>query len=202
LAGTGIAVLLFTHGQRRHLIPAVMVIVVVVLAVLSSTRGELVTKYFNKAFSTDRTWAQRTTGRSDQYAAFPSLFWASPLYGFGPGSSGSVYRRDDGEFLMMHSLFLHVGVELGAIGLLALLSIYIAVLHRAAAHLRLTSEVVPLIGALSFCVDNMAHNSFNPLMGVFLGLAMADVTRFQVARPVRLRVLEKEPETAQLAFRT
>jgi O-antigen ligase len=189
LAGTGMIVMAFTRRQRRHLVPAVILITLAAVVVLSTSRGDLVVKYFDKAASADRTWAQRTTGRSDQYAAFPSLFWQSPLVGFGPGASGSVYRREDGEYLMMHSLYLHIGIELGIIGLLVLLSIYLAVLYRAARHLRLTSEVVPLIGALAFCVDGMAHNSFNPLMGVFLGLAVADVARFHVARPVQLRVV-------------
>jgi hypothetical protein len=86
--------------------------------------------------------------------------------------------------MALHSLVLHMGTELGLIGLVLLTTGYSAVLRRAWVHRKLTGEVVPLAGALSMCVDALAHNSFNPLIGIYLGLALTDLSCWRVLKPL------------------
>jgi len=184
LALTGPAVLLLMRGQRRYLIPAALIVIVTVGGVLASSRGDIILKYVDKVISPNRTMSQKTSGRLEMYEAFPDLFLQSPVWGWGPGAGGTVYHRSSGETMMLHSLFLHIGVELGIIGLALLIVFYAAVLHRAWVHRSFTGEVVPLAGALCVCIDALAHNSFNPLTGAYLGLALTDLSRCWVVRTV------------------
>jgi O-antigen ligase len=184
LALTAPAVISLMRGQRRYLIPAILVVAVAVGGTLASSRGGIILKYVDKVISPNRTLSQKTSGRLEMYEAFPEMFSQSPVWGWGPGSGGSVYRNRSGETMMLHSLFLHIGVELGAIGLAFLIVFNAAVLHRAWVYRRSAGDVVPLAAALCVCLDALAHNSFNPLTGAYLGLALTDLSRCWVIRTV------------------
>jgi O-antigen ligase len=175
---------MFTRAQRHYLLPALVMLILVVAGVVASSRGNLVLKYVNKVVSSKRSISQKTSGRFDMYAAFPEMFWQSPIWGLGPGAASSTYRTSRGEAFALHSLVLHIGVEGGSIGLAILVLVYGALLRRAWVHRKVTGELVPLAGALCLCVDALAHNSFNPLMGMYLGMALTDLSRFCVLRPV------------------
>jgi O-antigen ligase len=184
LALVGLAAMGFARGQRRYLMTLALLLTLVMTALLATGRGNVVWRYVDKVISEKRTWSQKTSGRYDMYAAFPDLFWQSPIVGLGPGTAETAYRNPEGRQFAMHSIFLHLGVELGIVGLLFLAFIYSAFVRRAWTHLRSNGEVVPLAFALACCVDALAHNSFNPLTGTFLGLALSDVTRRRMYRVV------------------
>jgi O-antigen ligase len=198
LACLGVLMMSFSRKQRKTLVWGVLIMALAGMIVIMSSRGDDVAKYFNKVFSSDRTWSQRTTGRIDQYAAFPLLFWQSPIVGHGPGSSGTIYQRYDRENLVMHSLYLHMGVELGILGLTALLLMYGFLIRRAVLYRRLTAELLPLVCAVAMCVDGAAQNSFNCMMGVFLGLTMADKSAFQRATSMYIPPSEQPAPLVQL----
>jgi O-antigen ligase len=173
VALVGLASLMFARGQRRHLVLAVALFMLVVAGVLASSRGETVRKYFDKVVSEKRTLSQKTSGRYDMYVAFPELFWQSPVWGHGPGAAETLYRDTSHKEMAMHSLVLHLGIELGVFGLAFVLFSYSAVIRRAWRFRKLTGEIAPLACAMCCCVDALAHNSFNPLTATFLGLALS-----------------------------
>jgi O-antigen ligase len=182
----GVLTLLFVKSQRRTAIPAVILIGVATIGVLASGRGSIIQKYANKVLAEDRTLSQRTSGRSDMYVAFTRSIGQSPVWGFGPGSGSSMYTSG-GETFVLHSLFLQIGMETGMIGLTALAAFYIGLFYRSWRHLKFTHEVVPLIGTLCCLADSLSHNSFNPMTGIFAGLAAADLSRFWRVQRVAMR---------------
>jgi len=202
LALAGLAALALARGQRRYIAVSALLLAAVASGMLATDRGEVIRKYVDKVVSSKRTLTQRTSGRYDMYLAFPELFWQSPVLGLGPGASENVYRSKDGTPLVMHSLFLHAGVELGILGLCLLLVMYAAFVRRAWIHRRLTGEVVPLAFAFACCVDALAHNSFNPLTGTFLGLALTDLSRVRIRRSLgfgSLKALRRGAEDLAVA---
>ena len=84
--------------------------------VLASARGAFVSEYFERAVSSDRTLAQRTTGRWTQWTAAPRVVADSPLWGQGPGSGVDANIRFTGSPKAWHSLYLQIAVETGLIG--------------------------------------------------------------------------------------
>jgi O-antigen ligase len=192
--------LVLARGQRRYLVSSALIVMLVLTALLATSRREAILKYADKALSPKRSLSQRTSGRYDMYAAFPGLFWKSPMWGLGPGAADDAYHTREGAAVVMHSIFLHLGLELGSLGLGVLLVSYTAFVRRAWIHRRLTGEVVPLAFALACCVDALAHNSFNPLTGIFLGLALTDLSRLRAYRlaPVAKRRAPREAAATQL----
>jgi O-antigen ligase len=98
---------------------------------------------------------------------------------------------------VMHSLFLHIGVETGAVGLALVIGLYLAVISRSLRHYQITKEIVPLVFALCCLADSLSHNSFDPFAGVFAGLALTDLSRFVYIRPARFA----QPRRAYLPSR-
>ena len=184
LALVALGALALHRSQRRYFVGAAAIVAFALLALTVTSRSQIVQRYFNKVVSSKRTMAQRTSGRYEMYTAFPDLFWQSPVWGLGPGAAATSFRTSTGTPLVLHSIFLHVGAELGVLGLAALVLLYTGVLRRAWVHRRITGEVVPLAMALGCCVDAFAHNSFNPLTGIFLGLALAEVSQLRQVRSI------------------
>ena len=69
-----------------------------------------------------------------------------------------------------HSLYLHVAVEAGAIGILALACLLIPTLLRSLTQAHSSGEVTPLLGILSFMIIVIFINGLDANSGVFLGL--------------------------------
>jgi O-antigen ligase len=184
LAVTGLGALLLARGQRRYIVGSALILMVALAIVFATNRGQTITRYVEKVISPKRSLSQRTSGRYDMYAAFPGLFWQSPIWGLGPGAAENAYKTADQTPLVMHSIFLHMGLELGTIGLVSLLVMYLAFVRRAWVYQRVTGDVVPLAFALACWVDALAHNSFNPLTGIYLGLALTNLSGARVYRVV------------------
>ena len=173
---------LLSRRQRGSLAVSLLPLVVVILAVLESERGAAVVDYFLRAVSSERTLAERTAGRFDQWASFPEIFAASPIWGHGPGSGMDTYLRFAGRRLAWHSLYLQVGVEAGSIGLLALSILISWFLFRGFTHWRLCGQVLPLTATLCFLGIGLSVSGMDAISGVFLGLGFlaGDFSRMAV----------------------
>ena len=71
---------------------------------------------FEKTVDSDRTLANRTSGRSVQWSVIPQVFAESPIWGWGPGSGKDVAAIYTGRHLGWHALYLQMIGETGLIG--------------------------------------------------------------------------------------
>ena len=115
-------------------------VAVAVQGVLMSPYAPALQKGINRTFGDKRTARQRTSGRSDQwkvaYYAF-SKSLESMVRGYGPGLGAIVYAKysrevEDvkygvGKKVLLHSLFMQIGVEAGLVGL-GLLFLWLGIL--------------------------------------------------------------------------
>ena len=180
----GLALIFVLESRRRKaLLISFVSLALVVTVLLQTERGEIVIGSLDLTFSSEKTLAQSTSGRSDQWLVFARAFPDSPVWGFGPGSGGSIYarysleesrERDDvflaGVALIWHSLFLHVGAETGLIGLACLLLLIGVLFRRGLTHWRMFGDSVPLIGLLGFLVIGLTIAGLDAASGIFLGL--------------------------------
>jgi hypothetical protein len=171
IAGLGAAVMVNPRRQLKAVMYAIPILIGSTLFVLSTGQGDVVEKYFWKAFGEDRTLQQRTTGRFNQWMAFPEILADAPILGHGAGSARS-FTRHRGRELTMHSAYLHFGVETGLVGLTLYLILVGAVFVRTARMRRITGETAPLVLMICFLIDGLAHNNFSPLLAVCLGVGM------------------------------
>lgn len=186
--------LLFDHKHRENLILPMILGSVLIVALLSTGRGQVAEKLFGKVVSSESTLTQKTSGRSDQWALFPHVFMDSPIIGFGPGSGRFVYgiysiEHDTsfqrGAWMGWHSLYMHLGVEMGLVGLILLAIFVIPLVLEKSMHWRLYGESVPFIGLLGFLIITLSTSGLDAISGVFLGLG------FLGGQPQRLRELFK-----------
>jgi ribosomal protein S18 acetylase RimI-like enzyme len=180
-AGCVLVLLCLRRGQRLRTIGIVGTVVMVVPLMLFTSRGEYLKQWYERTVSTDRTLAQQSSGRTDQWLLFPRILSASPVWGHGPGLGAAQYARysvlDDrieyrsGEAADWHSLYLQLGVEAGLIGLLSIGVLLIFLLTACSKHLLSTAEIVPLLGLAGFVVVTLTVSGMDGVSGIFLGLA-------------------------------
>lgn len=166
-----ILVFLFNKASRKPLLIALFVGCLATVAVLSTGRGDKITNVFSKTVDSNRTWANRTSGRSSMWAALPSIFETSPIWGWGPGTSGDVDFVYTHRHLELHSLYLQVIAETGLLGLIPLFVLLGALLRRAIGHLRHYGEVMPLVGIVGFMFIGVSVTALDFISGIYLGLA-------------------------------
>ena len=87
-----VALLFFSRQDRKTLLIALVCVGVVASLWLSTGRGQEIAEQFEKTVDSDRTLANRTSGRSVQWSVIPQVFAASPIWGWGPGSGGTSRR--------------------------------------------------------------------------------------------------------------
>jgi O-antigen ligase len=175
------ALFLWSPRSRGVLAGLTAVLAAIVLLLLQTERGETVLRYMDKALSSERSAAQRTSGRSEQWEALPQMIADSPLIGFGPGSQRAVALRYTGIGRTMHSLYLQVIAETGLFGFGVLAAIVAAVVARAVRHRRVTGEAGPLVMIVCFVTIGVTVSAFDAISGVYLGLALSGPrTRFFV----------------------
>jgi O-antigen ligase len=175
-------IMIFSKSERTILVTTVVVVALVTIPLLKSTSGRCITKVFEKTFSQRFTLNQRSSGRYNQWVLFAKVFMDSPVWGFGPGSGWSVYDRyvrqaekegwlsGSKKDIVWHSLYLHVAVETGIIGILALVYLLIPPLVRGLRRAWITANVTPLLGILSFMVIGLSTTAMDAYSGYFLGL--------------------------------
>jgi O-antigen ligase len=166
-----ILLLLFSKLSRKALLGCIVVISLATVLVLLSNRGAKIQTVFEKTVDSDRTLKNRTSFRSVQWEAMPAVFWASPIWGWGPGSGKNVDFMYTGRHLAWHALYLQVIGETGLVGFIALMWILGSLLRRGIGHLKRWGEIVPLIGIVAYLVLGMSVSGFDSFSGIFLGLA-------------------------------
>lgn len=164
------AIVAVSRNRRIATLVWLVPLAVAGLAVMSSSRGDSIGKYFRRAVSPDRSFSQRTTGRYDQWVAMPKIVARSPAWGHGPGSGAETNFRFTGSHKSWHSLYLQVLVETGAIGFFALVLLFGSLLARGLWHVRVTGDPVPLTGTLCFMTIAVSVSGMDAISGVFLGL--------------------------------
>ncbi len=189
-------VLVLGGAQRKFILTSLAVLVFATVGVMQTTGGASLQGWFFRTFSPDRSLLQKTDGRSDQWMLFPLVMAHAPPWGFGPGRGRDVYARysllDEkvrfkrGNDMAWHSLYLQIGVELGVIGLAALLVLLGRTAWIAYRHWTWTGELVPLVGIMSFLVVAGTVSGMDPFAGMFLGFAL-------VASSSRPRARRKRP---------
>jgi O-antigen ligase len=183
-----------SHISRKTILVMIGIGVLATLLVLSTGRGEIITHVFNKTVDSDRSLANRTSGRSAQWEAIPLLFPLSPIWGYGPGSGKDVNYIYTHRHLLFHSLYLDVIVETGLLGFIPLIFVLIMLVRRAILHYLRFGEVTPLVGITAFILIGLSVTAFDCISGVFIGLAFMarqQRTRF-VAREFVVRAVEED----------
>ena len=175
LAIIGLTVLFLANPRRqiKPLLTAIPVVAAMIVLALATDRGATIEKYFWKVMDDDRTWNQRTTGRLDQWKMFPEILAGAPILGHGPGSARKFDKRRDGVELTLHSSYMHIGAETGLVGLGAYLLLLGGAFFRTVRYRELTGDATPLVLLVCMAADGLSHNNFSPLLGIFLGVALA-----------------------------
>ena len=181
-------ILLLNRRARKPLLISAGVAALILVALLQTDRGPTVRHYFTQAVSDEKSLDKRTTGRANQWQSFPRLFNDSPLWGFGPGSGKEVSLRYTREGKPWHSLYLHVGAELGLLGLTAIALLISALLYKGVAHHHRSGELTPLMCAVAFMFIGVSVTGLDSMSGVFVGLALqaAELPGWRSVRGVRL----------------
>lgn len=174
--------------DRRSRVRTVVFIGLACLAmqiVLMSPYGSSLQRGIERTFGEDRSIANRTTGRADQWIAAYAAFSASPrsiVWGYGPGTGYDVYAKYSrevqsvkfavGEKLAWHSLYLQVAVEAGLIGLIPLLAGLLFVLVKTLGWTRRHRAVFPLVSFVGYALTIAAVSGNDSVSGVMLGIGL------------------------------
>jgi len=166
-----ILVFMFSKSSRKPLLITLGLASLATVIVLSTGRGDKIAEVFGKTVDSNRTLANRTSGRSSMWMALPSIFTISPVWGWGAGSGRDVDYIYTGRHLELHSLYLQVIAETGVMGFIPLMLILGALIRRASIHMRRYGEVVPLIGVVGYMLIGVSVTAFDIVSGIYLGLA-------------------------------
>ncbi len=179
-----IVIFAFDRKQRPALILYMLGLLLVAAVFTQTEQGSTLSWYLEKTFGGDVTMAKRTTGRAEQWEAFPAILADSPLWGHGPGMARHVAAEYAGRYLALHSLYLQLGAELGFLGLLLLTVFAGFALRRAWYYAREFNEPVPLLGAVAYFTVALSVPAIDGATGMFLGLALLRMRRtvYRVAR--------------------
>jgi O-antigen ligase len=178
-----VMMLVVNPPSRRVALASLAVLAIATAGVLqTSEAGADLAKGFERTFSEKRSVLQKTSGRSDQWMLFPRVMEEAPLWGFGPGSGSQVYahysaldpriRYKRGGEAPWHSLYLHVAVETGVVGSIALLALFSVMLATNVRSWRERREITPLLGTLGFLIIALTVSGLDAASGLFLGLGL------------------------------
>jgi O-antigen ligase len=183
-----LALLLFSRQDRKTLLIALLSVSVVASLWLSTGRGQKIAEQFEKTVDSDRTLANRTSGRSVQWSVIPQVFAESPIWGWGPGSGKDVAAIYTGRHLGWHALYLQMIGETGLIGTSLLFVFLGALILRGVRHWKRCNEITPLASTLTYMVVAASVSGLDAMSGVFIGLALlaGDVSPRMVLAQTRI----------------
>jgi O-antigen ligase len=162
----------FDRAQRPAIFAMAALLALATLALLQTERGAVLDQYLAKTFDAELSLDKRTTGRLAQWEVFPAIMAASPVWGHGPGLSRYVVGEYTGRVLALHSLILHMGVELGLIGLVLMVWFLATVGIRSWTMASRFGEPVPLMAFAGFLAMTVSVTGLDLAGGAYLGLAM------------------------------
>lgn len=182
VALVGLVVMIFYQSQqRRKVFLAFLLMGFVLVGVLQTNSGEKVYERFEGIFDSERTLAQKTTGRYEMWLLFPEIIKDSPIWGVGPGLGKKAYAHyswvdrevtfRQGSEIAWHAIYLQVGVETGLIGLTILIIFMGRLIFKTLIYRKLTGQIIPLVGILGFMTIGISVPGIDGISGLFLGLA-------------------------------
>jgi hypothetical protein len=147
-------------------------------------------KYIYKTFESEEEWSD-VNARVAQWHSFPEAFVDSPIVGFGPGSGKGVSLKYSGHNLIWHSLYLHMGIECGSIGLLLLAIFLASMIINGFQHLHQYGEIPPLLGVVGFMTIAGSIPAIDGVSGLFLGMALSggSSSRYRIIRTMYTRTV-------------
>jgi O-antigen ligase len=181
--------------SRKGILAIIALGCIATLAVLTTERGAQVSNVFDKTMDSNRSLANRTSGRSSMWEALPEIFAESPVWGWGPGSGADVDYLFTHRHLIFHSLYEQIIVECGMLGFLPMMVTLFAALYRAIQHYRRYGEATPLIGIVGFMIIGVSVTAFDFVSGTYLGLALMSResnTRYAMRRMMVIPVEQEE----------
>jgi O-antigen ligase len=186
----GLVIAFTDRKQRKVLLLSSAALCLCVIVWMRVEPSQTLQHYLEKTFSPEESWSKRTTGRAEQWEAFPRVIADSPAFGFGPGNGRRISVLYAHKNIIWHSIYMQFGAETGLIGLSLLVLLLGALVQRAWRHYRRVREVMPLIGILGFLTIGVSVPALDGLSGMFLGLALVgcDFSRFWVVRRATVTV--------------
>jgi O-antigen ligase len=174
LSALGVLTLMavFSRKDRRVLLTLGLAVALVTGAAISTPLGDEIAKQYTKTLDSDRTMANRTSGRSAQWAALPDALAQSPLWGWGPGTGRNVVAYYTGRHLNWHSLYLQILAETGLLGFTFLLGLLVSIGRRAFGQWRKFGELAPILAFIAYIAIGFSVSAYDANCGLFIGLAM------------------------------
>ena len=183
----GIAIVFtLNRSQRKWILVTVALLISAAAGYVYAEPNSLVMSYIRQTFSPEESWSKRTTGRAEQWAAFPQVLRDAPIWGFGPGNGRRISVIYAHKNLIWHSIYLQVGAETGFIGMGLLAILLASLVRRAWRHYHILGEVMPLVAITGFMMIGVSVPALDGLSGMYLGLALAgcDCSSIYVMRRV------------------
>jgi hypothetical protein len=99
----------------------------------------------------------------------------------------AVSLKYSGHQLIWHSLYEHISIECGSLGILLLLLLLGSRVRRGIAHLRDQKDAIPVLGVLGFMIIAISIPAIDGMAGLFLGLSLTagHTLRYRVLRQVQ-----------------
>jgi O-Antigen ligase len=167
-----ILVMLIAQRRRLRLLAYILAVAGLLAGWIHFANPAGLEKYFYKTFDSPEYWSADNNARVAQWQSFPTAFGDSPVWGFGPGMGKSVSLHYSGHKLIWHSLYLHVAIECGLIGLLLLSILLGTLIVRSIRHAKVADEVAPLLGVIGFMVVATTIPAIDAASGLFLGFSL------------------------------
>lgn len=190
VAGGVVVVLLFGRGQRLRMLVLIGLGVASVQLLLHTRYREGLEKGLERTFSEDRSAANRTSGRSDQWVVASRALGESTgslLHGYGPGLGPATYARFSrevsdvhyavGRQVALHSLYMQVGVEAGLLGLVPLIGGLLIILVKAVRWSAARGLVFPLVAFVGFVLIAVTVSGNDTVSAAFLGMGFLTAVR-------------------------
>lgn len=183
LSGVLLALIL-TRRNRASIFRGLVLIALLGFALLHLPFATAFQKGFGRTFAEGRTLAQASSGRADQWSTFGHAMLQSPtvfLFGYGIGSGREVNARVSatisensmaGKRLEFHALVMHVGIELGLLGLAPVLTWAVLSVVCCIRGFRHTGVVFPAACLAGYFLAAMTVSGFDTVSGTLLGLGL------------------------------
>jgi len=177
--------LFFITGSPKVKLKLIIIIIFLsslFFLLLQTQQGQFISNWFNKiilAESYNEFLFKVTTGRSSQWELFPDMIYDSPLIGYGPGNSRTIFHNyavNDLRImthqinLQIHGFFLQISIEMGLIGLFIIIVFLLHIVKQSYLFWKKTNNFISLVAILSFITIGLSISGFNAIVGVYLGL--------------------------------
>ena len=186
IAAVGVLVTVLFGGRRRWgVVGVVAAVALVVNLLLIGPYGDVLEKSIERTFSGERSAANRTSGRSDQWRVAEYVFTKSApnmLLGYGPGRGIDIYERysagvpgvtySAGSRAAWHAFFMQLAVELGLLGFLPFFLGILIAIARSLRWTRQTKLLFPIMSLLGYVVVIFTVSGADTLSASLLGMGL------------------------------